>query len=90
MTEPLITELLLMLLQTVALVASPVILAVVIVGVIVNILQTVTQIRDPALAFVPKLVAAAVVLSLAAPWYIQIARQFFENIMELFGRGAIL
>lgn len=89
MTEELVTELLMTTFQTIALLAAPVIVGTVLVGVLVNVLQTVTQIRDPALAFVPKVIVAATAIVVGTPWYIQTMRRFFETIIELLGQGAM-
>jgi len=87
MTEEMVSELLLMTMQTIGLLVAPTLLAVVVVGVLVNILQTITQIRDQALAFIPKVIAAAVALLMTASWGLQILRAFAEYMMELVGRG---
>lgn len=39
------------------------------VGLLMSILQGATQISDPSLTFVPKVVATGLVLSLLLPWY---------------------
>jgi len=38
------------------------------VGLLISVLQVVTQLQDPSIAFVPKLIVFAVVLALLAPW----------------------
>ena len=58
---------------------------IVIVGLLSNVLQTVTQIRDPALAFVPKAFAAGVVLVVSVPWILQVLLQFTETVFALMG-----
>ena len=87
MTEELLSELLLMTVQTIGLLSAPLLIVVVVVGVVVNILQTITQIRDPALAFIPKVIAAGVVLLMTATWGLRILRTFCEYMMEMVGRG---
>ncbi len=89
MTEEMIMELAHATAMTVALLSAPPLIAVVVVGILVNVLQTVTQIRDPALAFVPKVIAVAIVLVLSAPWQLQIARQFTELCFALMGGGLL-
>jgi flagellar biosynthetic protein FliQ len=49
-------------------VSAPLLLTILIVGLVISILQVVTQIQDPSIAFVPKLAVFAVVLTLLAPW----------------------
>jgi flagellar biosynthetic protein FliQ len=89
MSEAVIVELLLMWVRTVALLAGPFMVTVVVVAVLSNVLQTVTQIKDPALAFVPKVIAAIVVLVLAAPWLLQVLESFTRGILELLAEGTM-
>ena len=49
-------------------VAAPVLLAVLVVGILVSIFQAATQINESTLSFVPKVVAAVVVLVIGGPW----------------------
>lgn len=46
----------------------PVLLAVVAVGLLVGVLQAATQVQDASIAFVPKLLVAALVLAISATW----------------------
>ena len=50
------------------LVSLPLLGVIVVVGLLISVLQVVTQIQDPSIAFVPKLVLFVVVLTLLAPW----------------------
>jgi flagellar biosynthetic protein FliQ len=50
------------------LIAAPLLLTTLVVGVAVSILQVVTQIQEMSLTFVPKILAAVGVLLLAGPW----------------------
>jgi len=50
------------------LVAAPILLTVLTVGVIVSVFQAATQINEATLSFVPKVVAAVLVLAIAGPW----------------------
>jgi flagellar biosynthetic protein FliQ len=62
------------------------VLAVVAVGLGVSIVQAVTQLQDTSLAFVPKLVVAALVLFIAGPWMLTLLSQFAQG---LWIRGGI-
>lgn len=46
----------------------PLLASILIVGVLISVLQVVTQVQDPSIAFIPKLVLFAVVLGVLAPW----------------------
>ncbi|MGB4658470.1 MAG: flagellar biosynthesis protein FliQ, partial [Mobilitalea sp.] len=54
--------------------ASPMLLASLVVGLVVSILQTVTSIQEQTLTFVPKLVAVFLVLILAGNWILTILK----------------
>lgn len=58
-------------LSTVLVLAAPVLATILLVGLVVSLLQTVTQIQDPSLSQIPKLVAVAVVLCVGLPWLVQ-------------------
>lgn len=51
-----------------AVVAGPVMLVTLIVGLIVSVFQVATQIQEMTLSYVPKIVAAGLVLILLGPW----------------------
>ena len=52
----------------VLLVSAPALLAGLVVGLVVSVLQAATQIQDPAIAYVPKLVAVLLVLLSTGPF----------------------
>ncbi len=52
------------------LIGSPVLLAGLLVGLVIGLLQALTQIQEQSVAFVPKIVAMVLTLSLALPWLI--------------------
>jgi flagellar biosynthetic protein FliQ len=58
-------------LQIVARVAGPILAATLLIGVTISIIQTVTQIQEMTLTFVPKLVAAAAIVVFAGNWMIR-------------------
>lgn len=65
--------------------AAPILLTAIVVGVLVNILQTVTSIKDMSLTFVPKALAAAVVMGFFMPWGIQLVTSYFEELYQMLG-----
>lgn len=66
-----VIEILLGALNLVTRLAGPILAATLIIGVAVSILQTVTQIQEMTLTFVPKLIAAALILVLAGNWMLR-------------------
>ncbi len=63
-------------------VGLPVLLTALVVGLIVSALQTVTQIQEYTLTFVPKVVAVLLVAAVAGPWMI---RKVLEFAQVMFG-----
>jgi flagellar biosynthetic protein FliQ len=57
-------------------VMTPVIVAALVVGVAVSLLQAITSIQEPTLSFAPKLIAIGAVIIIAAPWMIRQLMQF--------------
>ena len=53
------------------LLCMPLLGIVLLVGLLVSVLQVVTQLQDPSIAFVPKLAAFVVALVLLAPWMLE-------------------
>lgn len=60
---------------------APILLSAIIVGLAISIIQSVTQIQEQTLTFVPKIFAALLVLIVAAPWMIDI---FVSTTQEMF------
>jgi flagellar biosynthesis protein FliQ len=70
-----------------AMISLPMLLAGLVVGVLVSILQTVTSIQDNVLAFVPRAAAILITFALTFPWMLRavtgFARQLIERLPEL-------
>ena len=63
-------------------VAAPVLLAVLVVGLVVSIFQAATQINEATLSFVPKIVAAAAVLAIAGPWMVATLVEYLQSVLQ--------
>ena len=63
-------------------IALPVLLTVLAVGLVVSIFQAVTQINENTLSFVPKLVAAVLVFAVAGPWMLSTVVDFIRRTIE--------
>jgi len=66
-------------LMTTLLVSGPVLLTVLVVGSGISILQTVTQIQEMTLVFVPKILAVFLVMAVAGAWMLQTMVAYGEN-----------
>jgi flagellar biosynthetic protein FliQ len=62
-------------------VAAPVLLVVLVVGLVVSIFQAATQINEATLSFVPKIVAAAAVLAIAGPWMVTTLVEYLQRVL---------
>lgn len=62
-------------------IAAPILLAGLVVGLVVSLLQSVTSIQDQTLSFVPKIVVMVVAAALLIPW---VAQRLVEYASDLF------
>ena len=63
-------------------VAAPVLLVVLVVGLVVSVFQAATQINEATLSFVPKIVAAVVVLAIAGPWMLTTLAEYLQRTLK--------
>ena len=63
-------------------VAAPVLLTVLVVGLIVSVFQAATQINEATLSFVPKIVAAVAVLAFAGPWMMTTLVEYLQRTLQ--------
>ena len=68
-------------LNTLLIVAAPVLLAVLLVGIVVSIFQAATQINEATLTFVPKLLAVIAVMGLAGPWMLTTLVEYLRSVL---------
>jgi flagellar biosynthesis protein FliQ len=87
MTEELIMKMGQDALRTTAMISAPLLGAALVTGLIVSILQAVTQINEATLTFIPKMIVIGAVLLLAGPWMLDLLTHFtigiFENLPTL-------
>jgi flagellar biosynthetic protein FliQ len=62
-------------------VAGPLLLTALGVGLLVSIFQAATQINEATLTFVPKIVAAVAVLAVAGPWMVTTLVEYLRSIL---------
>jgi flagellar biosynthetic protein FliQ len=74
-------------LKTLAMVAAPMLLSTLIIGLIISIFQALTQINENTLTFVPKMIVIGIVLIIAGPWMLDTLSSYtvhlFENISTI-------
>ena len=52
-------------------IGTPILSTAIVVGVVIGLLQSVTQIQEPTLSFVPKFAAIGLVIVVSGPWMLQ-------------------
>lgn len=66
--------------KTIIYIAGPMLAAAMVIGVIVSIMQAVTQINEATLTFIPKMIAVIVVLLVMAPWMLEVLQNYATGI----------
>jgi flagellar biosynthetic protein FliQ len=75
-------------LWTSAIVAGPLLAAVLVVGVLISVLQVATQVQEMTLTFIPKLLVSVLVLIFLGSWMMRQMTQFAERLfMSIPGLG---
>ncbi len=76
-------------LEITILLAAPLLLAALAIGLLVGVFQAATQINEMTLSFIPKLVGMAVTMLIAGPWMLKVivsyTRELFESSPGLIG-----
>lgn len=63
-------------------VAAPMLLTILVVGVLVSVVQAATQVHEATLSFVPKLVAAVIVMAVAGPWMLTTLVEYIQRMLQ--------
>ncbi|MFD2657189.1 flagellar biosynthesis protein FliQ [Gracilibacillus thailandensis] len=74
---------------TILMVAGPILILALVVGLLVSIFQATTQIQEQTLAFIPKIVAVLLGIVIFGPWMlatmVEFATNLFENMNQFVG-----
>jgi flagellar biosynthesis protein FliQ len=82
MTDSVVLGLLQQMLVLSAILAGPILLVALVVGVSISLLQAMTQVQEMSLTFVPKILAIALTLLLMGVWMLQHAVTFTVNLYQ--------
>jgi flagellar biosynthetic protein FliQ len=74
--------------KTVIYLAGPMLLASMVIGIMVSVLQAITQINESTLTFIPKMVAVIVVLMVMAPWMLEVLQSYAAQVINSAGELA--
>ena len=69
---------------TIVIVAAPLLLVSLVIGLIISIFQTVTSIQEQTLTFVPKILAVFIVLMLAGSWMMNTLIEMIQTLWSNF------
>ncbi len=68
-------------LEMTILVASPVLLVTLAIGLMVAVFQAATQINDASLSFIPKVVGVLLTFALAGPWMLTLMTDYMRRVL---------
>ncbi len=68
-------------LKTTILLAGPLLAAAMCVGLVVSILQAITQINEATLTFIPKMIAIILVLAVMSPWMLEVLKNYTSEVL---------
>jgi flagellar biosynthesis protein FliQ len=83
MSELMVLDLMKEVMTLIVLLATPVLAVTLVVGVVVGLIQAVTQIQEATLTFVPKIMAAFATITVMAPWMLSL---FVTRTQQLFAK----
>jgi flagellar biosynthetic protein FliQ len=63
--------------------ASPLLLVALVVGLVVSLFQAATQINESTLSFIPKLLAVALTLVIAGPWMMETLLDYMRHVFTI-------
>jgi flagellar biosynthetic protein FliQ len=82
MTEQTVIDLGLNAIWIACLISAPALIAILITGLIVSVLQAATQINEQTLSFIPKIIVMTVALAITGPWILETFTQFTIGIFN--------
>ncbi len=71
--------------KTTIMLAGPMLAAALVIGLVVSILQAITQINESTLTFIPKMIAVIVVLMVMGPWMVEVMSQYTTQVLGTAG-----
>ncbi len=63
-------------------ISAPMLLTALVVGIIISLFQSVTQIQEMTLTFIPKILATFLALMISLPWMLQTLMDYFNKLFE--------
>lgn len=82
MSEDLIVQMGTDAIRTTALIAGPLLVGSLLVGLMISVMQALTQINEATLTFIPKMVVVGVLFLLIGPWMLDVLGAYTTNLYE--------
>lgn len=82
MSHVLVVDLTRNMLMTALMVCAPMLVVALAIGLVVSVIQAVTQVQEQTLSFVPKLVGVGATFIIALPWIIQIMVKYTTELFR--------
>jgi flagellar biosynthesis protein FliQ len=86
MTPDLVAELMRQLMREAMILAAPLLLAAVLLGFVLSLAQTLTNLQEQSLTSVPRLAAIALILLVGMPWFLERLAEYTRSLLGDFRR----
>jgi flagellar biosynthetic protein FliQ len=67
--------------KTTMMLAGPMLVAALVIGLVVSVLQAITQINEATLTFIPKMIAIVLVMVVMGPWMMEVMSQYAVQVL---------
>ena len=81
MTPEYVTGFFLEAIKTAIILAAPILLSGLVVGVLISVIQAATSINEMTMTFIPKMLAVAIALLIFFPWMLQVMIEYTQNLL---------
>jgi flagellar biosynthetic protein FliQ len=82
MTPEYVTGFFLEAIKTAIMLAAPILLAGLVVGILISVIQAATSINEMTMTFIPKMLAVAIALLIFFPWMLQVMIEYTQNLIN--------
>lgn len=82
MTSEYVMELFHNAMKVTLIIASPLLLAALISGLIISVLQAATQVNEQTLSFIPKIISVLGVIAILGPWMLGVMLDYMHNLFN--------
>ncbi len=72
---------------TALMVAAPMLITGLVIGVAISLFQAVTSVNEMTLTFIPKIIGVAVVMLFAMPWMVKMVEKFARELFSFIASG---